>query len=209
MLLKGLQETRIAPDPAASAEMTLIRIAHSADLPPPADIIRGLRKNAASQAPDGKGSPAPPQRAPVSLITTQQVVTQPVMQGEPEQALYVKSFAEAVEMFHARREALLHNYLMREVRLVRFEQGRVELNICGEVPLDFAGRVGKNLSDWTKTRWVVILSREQGDAPLQVQRDEEAAKEREAIKSHPLVAKVLESFPGAEVVKITNKGVYT
>ncbi len=207
MLLKGLQETRIAPDPAASAEMTLIRIAHSADLPSPADIIRGLRKNTAAP-PSGNGeSTTPPPRAPVALITTQQVVPQPVVQHQHEQAVVINTFADAVELFNARREPLLHNYLMREVRLVNFQQGRLELNICGEVPLDFAGRVGKNLSDWTGTRWVVILSREQGEVPLQVQYEEKAAKEREAIKSHPLVAKVLETFPGAEVVRIINNGV--
>ncbi|HEX2840159.1 DNA polymerase III subunit gamma/tau [Hyphomicrobium sp.] len=42
MLLKGLEETSKAPNPAVAAEMVLIRIAHTSDLPPPDEIIRML-----------------------------------------------------------------------------------------------------------------------------------------------------------------------
>ena len=42
MLLKGLEETGRAPNPMAAAEMVLIRIAHTADLPSPEEIIKGL-----------------------------------------------------------------------------------------------------------------------------------------------------------------------
>lgn len=42
MLLKGIEETGRAPNPLASAEMVLIRIAYTADLPPPDEVIRAL-----------------------------------------------------------------------------------------------------------------------------------------------------------------------
>ena len=42
MLLKGLDEAGRAPDVRAAAEMVVIRIAHTADLPSPDDIIRTL-----------------------------------------------------------------------------------------------------------------------------------------------------------------------
>ena len=42
ILLKGLEEIASAPNPAAAAEMVLIRLAFTADLPAPADIIDAL-----------------------------------------------------------------------------------------------------------------------------------------------------------------------
>ena len=42
MLLKGLEEAVRAPNPLAAAEMVLIRIAHTADLPSPDEIIKAL-----------------------------------------------------------------------------------------------------------------------------------------------------------------------
>jgi DNA polymerase-3 subunit gamma/tau len=57
MLLKGLEETGKAPNPLAAAEMVLIRIAHTSDLPPPDEIIRML--GGAPQARrQGPGQPA-------------------------------------------------------------------------------------------------------------------------------------------------------
>lgn len=207
MLLKGLQETRVAPDAAASAEMTLIRIAHSSDLPSPSDIIRGLRKNEASASSSSGTSPALPSRAPVSLIATSQIAVRPVEQAAyaTAPAAIVKTFADVVQMFQEKREPLLYNYLMRHVRLVGFEQGRLELNIDPEVPVDFAGRVGKSLSQWTGVRWTVMLSRERGNETLQVQFDKKSALECEEMKSHPFVANVIEYFPGAEVTKVINQ----
>ena len=42
MLLKGIEEAGRAPNPLAAAEMVLIRIAHTADLPTPDEIIKAI-----------------------------------------------------------------------------------------------------------------------------------------------------------------------
>lgn len=42
MLLKGIEETARAPNPLAAAEMVLIRLAYTADLPTPDELIRTL-----------------------------------------------------------------------------------------------------------------------------------------------------------------------
>jgi DNA polymerase-3 subunit gamma/tau len=204
MLLKGLQEVRIAPEPAASAEMVLIRIAHSADLPSPADVIRSVKKEVAAQATSNTNNLPP--RAPISsLITNQQIATEMVAQPVSNYEPLPQNFEGAVQMFNAHREALLYNYLIRNVRLVNFEKGRIELNVDAEVPVDFAGRIGKHLTEWTGQRWLVALSREEGAEPLQKQREAADALKREAAKSHPLVATVLEQFPGAKVTQVTEK----
>jgi len=204
MLLKGLQEVRMAPDPAAAAEMILIRIAHSADLPSPADLLRNLRKQESSAAAPHSHSDAPLHRSPVSLITTQQIVVHPIAVPQPAaQTLPAPhNFMEIAQLFSTKREALLYNFLMRHVQLVQFEKGRLELNIDAEVPVDFAGRVGKHLSEWTGERWTVMLSHAKGAPTLQTQLDASDAQKRTAAKSHPLVAAVLNTFPGAEVTKI-------
>jgi len=204
MLLKGLQEARTAPEPGGATEMVLIRIAHSADLPSPSDLIRTLRKQETQTAPAAGGTSSA-QKPSVSLITTHQIAAQPVMQPSASHAPQPQTFEGVVQMFNAQREALLYNYLMRDVRLVQFEKGRIELHVSAQVPVDFAGRVGKCLTSWTGQRWVVILSHETGASPLQEQVEAADIKKREAVKSHSLVAAVLEQFPGAEVTKIISK----
>ncbi len=54
MLMKGLTEVRMAPQPMQALEMSLIRMAYAADLPPPEEVLRGLR---------GEGAPVGAARA--------------------------------------------------------------------------------------------------------------------------------------------------
>jgi DNA polymerase III subunit gamma/tau len=56
MLLKGLEETARAADPVAAAEMVLIRIAFTSDLPAPDELMRALGGEAAASRQPG----APP-----------------------------------------------------------------------------------------------------------------------------------------------------
>lgn len=58
------------------------------------------------------------------------------------------------------------------------------------------------ISDWTGKRWLVVLSREEGEATLA----EQARSARENlltdVRADPLVAAVLARFPGASVVDV-------
>jgi DNA polymerase-3 subunit gamma/tau len=61
MLLKGIEETVRAPSPYAAAEMVLIRLAYTADLPTPDDLIRTL---GGGSLPARSGAHAPSVNAP-------------------------------------------------------------------------------------------------------------------------------------------------
>jgi DNA polymerase III subunit gamma/tau len=64
MLLKGLAETRAAPEPLAALEMALLRLAYVAELPTPAEAIGALEGAApapsVTPAPAGKADAPPP-----------------------------------------------------------------------------------------------------------------------------------------------------
>jgi DNA polymerase-3 subunit gamma/tau len=51
VLLKGLEEAADAPNPMAAAEMVLVRLAYTADLPPPDAVIRALGDGSAGTRP--------------------------------------------------------------------------------------------------------------------------------------------------------------
>ena len=83
MLLKGLGETQHASVPMQAAEMTLIRIAYAADVPPPADLVRKLQKNGANaQTQPVPSTPPQPSTSPPTTPMTAQII--PVPQARPE-----------------------------------------------------------------------------------------------------------------------------
>src|SRR5207302_779359 len=51
MLLKGLQDVEIAPNPREAAEMALLRLIHAADMPDPASLLQRLSGEGAVTAP--------------------------------------------------------------------------------------------------------------------------------------------------------------
>ena len=59
LLMKGLAETQAAPDPAAAAEMALIRIAYASDLPTPDEALRMLKEGKVSQSVGATSGVAP------------------------------------------------------------------------------------------------------------------------------------------------------
>jgi DNA polymerase-3 subunit gamma/tau len=63
MLVKGLEEAAKGPNPLAAAEMVLLRIAYTADLPPPDEIIKALGGPPARRVEHGAGPAAPAGRA--------------------------------------------------------------------------------------------------------------------------------------------------
>ena len=66
MLIKGLEEAADAPNPAAAAEMVLIRLAYTADLPPPDEIIKTLGGDAVGVR---TGKPVAPPEKRVAAAT--------------------------------------------------------------------------------------------------------------------------------------------
>ena len=66
MLLKGFEETSRAPNPRITAEMVLIRLAYTADLPTPDELIRTLGGGA---VPVRRGAPSSPEQTAVAART--------------------------------------------------------------------------------------------------------------------------------------------
>jgi DNA polymerase-3 subunit gamma/tau len=60
VLLKGLDEAADAPNPMTAAEMVLVRLAYTADLPPPDAVIRALGDGSGGTRPARAPTAAPP-----------------------------------------------------------------------------------------------------------------------------------------------------
>ena len=218
LLLKGLDELARAPNQAAAAEMVLIRLAYTADLPAPADIINAL----GGSAPRAGAKPALPPAEKRPAIGAPVDVLEPAGDdegaGEPEpeddigpaaagatadSLPIVRTFADVVALAGVRREAKLKVHLEEHVSLVRFDPaGSIELHLLAGAPKELPNELREKLNAWTGKRWMVALSKTPGAATLgQTQRERTAAEIRDIAK-HPAVAAVLQQFPDAQVTSV-------
>jgi DNA polymerase-3 subunit gamma/tau len=216
MLLKGIAEVEAAGRPIAAAEMVLVRIAYAADLPTPDEVIRSLgdtaRGNGAGAAPSAPTSRADlPARSEMprgggtrSQLASAAPLQEPVARGAEENApaRALNRFEDLIALAAEKRDVSLKSALERDVRLVRFEDGQLEIALESSAAKMLVGELSKKLHDWTGRRWMVVVSAEPGAPSLRSQAEERKTQLKSDARSDPLVQAVLTRFPGAEIVEV-------
>lgn len=213
ILLKGLSEIDSAPRPVTAAEMVLIRLAYAADLPTPDEALRRLKQEGAN-APTTSTSSSSPSGGGTSARRVSNGAMTIAARGEPSslphsapdaqapQALKLNSFEALVALAHEKRDIALKTALERDLRLVRFEDGRMEFSPVDGASSDLAATISKRLYEWTNRRWVVAISSDKGQATLREKADAAKAEKLDDVRTHPIVKAALAAFPGAEIVDI-------
>ena len=209
ILLKGLEETRLAPNPLSAAEMVLIRLIFAADLPTPADALKALANPPprAPQGPSGGGG-----GARMAMGGNAQAVQAPQFVGAPDapesaptaSAVILPASFEALVGFLAdQREPLLSATLHHDVRLIAYEPGKLVYRPKPGMERDFSLRLGQRLEALTQRRWAIVANfDEEGEATLQQQAEDlERRREAEAAKD-PLVQAVIATFPDAAITRV-------
>ena len=107
-----------------------------------------------------------------------------------------------VQLFERQREILLASQLRQFASLVSYAPGKVELHMQTTLSREFPAKVAQCLQEWTGQEWKILLSDQPGAPTLEAQEKARAEQEKEAAKQHPLVASIIEHFPGAEVAAV-------
>ncbi len=128
--------------------------------------------------------------------------TQSVFQADTEDNPDPKNLTQVAELAGNKGEAILRANIINNVHLVAFEPGRIEVALGEHARRELPYDLAKFLSENTSRRWVVTVSNEAGDLPLQHQWDAQAAHERARAADHPLVKAVLETFPDATIGEV-------
>jgi DNA polymerase III subunit gamma/tau len=220
MLLKGITEVQTATRPAAAAEMVLVRIAYVADMPTPDEAIRMLEQNGGS-SPVISGGAVPSRSGPASTVSSLQpspmrataprasaeaaarphaVAAAPDQQSAP--ALRITSFPQLVALAGEKRDLQARAALEADMRLVRIEDGRLEIALEPNASRMLVNDLSRKLEQWTGRRWTVIVSNEAGQPTLRSQSLAEKSQRERAAEADPRVQEVLARFPGAKVVEV-------
>jgi DNA polymerase-3 subunit gamma/tau len=221
MLFKGIAEVQAATRPAAAAEMVLVRIAYVADLPTPDEAIRMLEQNGGA-SPVVSGAAAPSRAAPASSASAtpsapvrssgqprpggsaEASLRPQTIASEPQAApaLRITSFPQLVALAGEKRDLLTKTALEADVRLVRIEDGRLEVALERQASRTLVNELSRKLEQWTGRRWTVIVSNEAGQPTLRSQNLAEKSQRERAAEADPRVQEVLARFPGAKVVEV-------
>lgn len=224
ILLKGIAEANRAPNPQTAAEMVLIRLGYTADLPTPDAVLRALGGASSSgdaKAAPGGGSGGAKKKTSEPVASRHQPGAQQQRNiGEPASAQSsiargqskpnvppgtpLATFSELVEFVGKKRDARLRVQLEDNVSVVKYDPvtQAIDLFLLPGAQPELANELREKLNAWTGGRWVIMLSREAGAKPLGEVRREREADERRVVSEHPAVKAVLDAFPDAEISEI-------
>ena len=185
MLLKGLQDVEVAPDPREAAEMALLRLIHAADMPDPASLIAKL---------SGEGAASVTSSAPAAKSFRPD---RPDPGGFRRRSSKRSSKAASI--------CWRSSFTTRSA-LVRYAPPELVLK-----PTRPLGRTGRaTLRSRSRRRparvWQVSLSDDAGEPSLLDQEKMAEERVRADVLADPNVRAVMDAFPDAELESFSTRG---
>lgn len=231
MLLKGIPETQSAARPVAAAEMVLIRLAHASTMPTLDEALKKLDGAPSASAPQinkpalptaGQVSSAPADRAQSESNSVSSTDGQPVAVNgsspmrmvanntQPDSvpsvskpSVEIGSLEDLAALADKHRDPLTKVNIRKCVRLVAISPGSLSVTLTDDAPQTLVGDLSRKLSEWTGTRWMVMVSRDQTGGPTL---EEVADGKRNAMLADasrdPEIAGILSVFPGAKIIDV-------
>src|SRR5690348_1354431 len=184
MLLKGLQDVEVAPDPREAVEMALLRLIHAADMPDPASLM-------AKFAGEGGG------------VVTSSV---PSARSSGPTARVPADFASLVQFLGDNKKQILAQQLHDQVSLVRYAPPELVLKPTKPLGGDWPRQLALELKTLTGMAWQVSFSDEAGEPSLLDQEKMAEERVRADVLADPSVRAVMDAFPDSELESFSTKG---
>lgn len=202
MMIKGLGELQVAPVQIDALEMILIRIAYSASLPTPYELLNDVKKNSnlslSRPAAAATSAPAPVFRAAPAAEPD----------SELSDTLKFQAFdrlTDLVNYLEQKKMPLAEYALKNDVSVSEFSNGFIKMTVSEKIHPDFILNLHKILTEATGLTWKIELSR--GALGVTLADLERAAEEEEKrnIMEYPLVKAIMAEFKGAKIETATRR----
>jgi DNA polymerase-3 subunit gamma/tau len=117
----------------------------------------------------------------------------------------VARFEDLIALADEKRDLPTRTALERDVRLVRFEDGKLEIALEAGAPNSLVHELSRKLAEWTGRRWLVVVSAAGGAPSLRSQLEAQRSELVRGVRADPLVQAVLSRFPGAEILDVRRR----
>lgn len=196
MLIKGISEINMAPSAVEALEMILLRIAYSASLPTPYEILNEVKKNSNLSGYSANSSP--------SVGSEKKNLTTAPISSDGNATVFntVEDFLRYLE---GAKKALIEYSIKNDVCIREFSDGHIAMNIAPTIHQDFIMNLHKLLSDATGKQWEIeIVKGELGETIAEKEKSAVEAKKKN-VAEYPLVKRILEEFKGSKIETVVRK----
>ena len=194
MMMKGISELQLAPIQIDALEMILIRVAYSASLPTPYEVLEDVKKNSNLNITPN-----------LSRRSQDQAPTQPAPAEKKTSSQTLNTIEEMVSFLEQKKYPLLVYSLKHDVCITEFQQGLIKMTIAPALHPEFIQNLVKTLRETTSQTWEVEIVK----GPLgETIADKEAAalaEQQRDVLEYPLVRAIMAEFKGAKIESLIRR----
>ena len=142
------------------------------------------------------------------LKNTDQIKTNPIKKSlnqKQEVKLGIKNFKELINYADKEREIELKYDLERNVKLVSFKKGKIDISFNEKLNKNFIKTLTEKLLLWTGERWIISLSKNQDAKSIYERNIEKKNEQVNNFEKSKLAEQVIEAFPDAELIDIRDE----
>ena len=192
MLIKGLSEIQYASVQIDALEMILMRIAYSANLPSPSELLKELKKKSGLKNNGGD----------VSQAVTGKDATEEII-GSPE--LSIENTKDLVNLITAKKQPLLLFAVKNDMSFKQFSNGYMHIALSEKADKNLIANLRSFLFKETGKNWQIDIDYEPLGETLAFLEARELDKDKKNISEYPLVKAILDEFSGAKIETIIRK----
>ena len=215
-ILKSLDELSIVSNQILSLEMLIIRLIHLKDSPSYEAVLDSLKKENNNEIEKDFKTTNLITRSEQSKIskdqiktTTQTKLDTDFLKENKSKDIYLKekinTFEDLIEISSLKKEISLKYDLERNVNLVKFEDGKIDISFNEKLGKDFVRKLSEKLHEWTGKRWVITLTKEIGQKSFLEKKIIDNNKIIEDEKKGNTYKKFKSVFPDAELINVDEK----
>lgn len=203
MLIKGISELQYANVQIDALEMILMRIAYSANMPTPADLLKELKKK--SRVNNLANKPQIVLNSSIRITNTDAHIASELT--EDSEGFELSTQEELVNLLNAKRQMLLLYAVKNDMSFKEFTAGKMRIALSEKADKDLIANLRKFLAKETGVSWVIDIDYEPLGETLAFKENKELERDKKNISEYPLVKAILSEFSGAKIETVIRKAV--
>ena len=168
-IIKGIDELSVVANPILSLEMLIVRLIHLKDMPSYESVLDLLNKNSSNQSRENLED-TDNKKNEINQVSKDQIknTTQikpkltslkPKNLTENLNLETIPSFEDLIKLASKKREVELKYDLERNVKLIKFSEGKIDINFDENIGKNFVRNLAEKLLKWTGKRWIITLTK--------------------------------------------------
>tara|TARA_Y100001970_G_scaffold284196_1_gene401054 strand:- start:1017 stop:2702 length:1686 start_codon:yes stop_codon:yes gene_type:complete len=221
-ILKGIEELSIVGNQILSLEMLIMKLIHLKGMPSFQEVLNTMDENKVNKTSDipvdlnnkksfdeknNEASQKPKNQIKNTLQTKLKIESSLHKTTSNPDKEKISSFEDLVNLSSKKKEIELKYDLERNVNLIKFSEGKIDIEFNENLNKNFVRNLSEKLLEWTGRRWVISLAKDKGQKTFLEQKNIKKKEVLENEKNSEVHLKFKDVFSDLELIDVMkNKG---